>query len=153
MKSFDTSTVKLHVTCSQIVYIKILRENYIASYAHERAPYKEAIIMRKTLREVCNQLGVTRRAVQGYEKAGLVKPSDKNKYGHLLYDEDAINKISEIKLYQNFGFSIKEIQNLQNLSKEDYIEKLNEKLALMQTSFLNLKVNIEKLEQIISNQK
>lgn len=28
-----------------------------------------------TLREVCDSLGVSRRTVQGYEKAGLVKPT------------------------------------------------------------------------------
>ena len=31
--------------------------------------------MKMTLKEVYNHVGVTRRAVQGYEKAGLVKPS------------------------------------------------------------------------------
>lgn len=30
-----------------------------------------------TLREVCEKLGVSRRAVQGYEKAGLVTASGK----------------------------------------------------------------------------
>ena len=33
-----------------------------------------------TLREVCDLLGVSRRAVQGYEKVGLVEPSGRNKY-------------------------------------------------------------------------
>lgn len=34
-----------------------------------------------TLREVCNKTGVSRRAIQGYEKVGLVLSSGKNKYG------------------------------------------------------------------------
>lgn len=33
----------------------------------------------KTLREVCDLVGITRRAIQGYEKAGLVVPVGKNK--------------------------------------------------------------------------
>lgn len=48
---------------------------------------------RKTLREVCEMYRVTRRAIQGYEKAGLVLPSGKNKYGYLLYDEEAQRRI------------------------------------------------------------
>ena len=32
-----------------------------------------------TLRELCDSLGVSRRAVQGYEKAGLVSPEGKTK--------------------------------------------------------------------------
>ena len=47
----------------------------------------------KTLREICNILEVTRRAVQGYEKAGLVTPSERNKYGYLLYNEIERNSL------------------------------------------------------------
>ena len=105
--------------------------------------------MRMTLKEVCNQVGVTRRAVQGYEKAGLVQAIERNKYGHLLYDENAIEKIQEIKQYQDFGFSIKEIQELQGLQKKKYIEMLEKRLALMQLEMQTLQENIEKLEQLI----
>ena len=41
---------------------------------------------KKTLRKVCELVEITRRTVQGYEKAGLVAPIGKNKYGYLLYD-------------------------------------------------------------------
>lgn len=53
-----------------------------------------------TLREICETLGVSRRALQGYEKAGLVASTGRNKYGHLLYDEKARERIAEIKFYQ-----------------------------------------------------
>lgn len=53
-----------------------------------------------TLREICEALEVSRRAVQGYEKAGLVSATDQNKYGHLLYDEAAMLRIEQIKLFQ-----------------------------------------------------
>ena len=66
----------------------------------------------KTLNEIHKETGVTRRAVQGYEQAGLVSASDRNKYGHLLYDENAQKRIARIKLYQQLGFKIKEIQTL-----------------------------------------
>ena len=109
--------------------------------------------MRMTLKEVCDYIGVTRRAVQGYKKAGLVKPTEKNKYGHLLYDKSAINKIIEIKQYQDFGFSIKEIQNLQYLSKEQYSKLLENKLILMKSKLKCLTENIKKLTIFISEQK
>lgn len=64
---------------------------------------------KKTLHEVCEALQVKRRAIQGYEKAGLVSCSDRNKYGHLLYDEQAQKRIETIKFYQQLGLSIKEI--------------------------------------------
>ena len=65
-----------------------------------------------TLREICETLGVSRRALQGYEKAGLVASTGRNKYGHLLYDEKARERIAEIKFYQQLGFSIKEISDI-----------------------------------------
>lgn len=104
----------------------------------------------RTLKEVCDLAGVTRRAVQGYEKAGLVIATGKNKYGHLLYNETAIEKIKEIKQYQEFGFSIKEIQLLQEVPKQKYLEMLENRLALMQLDKRKLQENIGKLEQLIA---
>lgn len=66
----------------------------------------------KTLRQLHESLGVTRRAVQGYEQEGLVAPTGRNKYGHLLYDENAQERIARIRLYQQLGFRRKEIAEL-----------------------------------------
>ena len=63
-----------------------------------------------TLREVCLTLGVSRRAVQGYENANLVSATNKTESGYLLYNDSARERIRQIKLYQNMGFSIKEIK-------------------------------------------
>ena len=74
--------------------------------------------MEKTLREVCDELGVSRRAVQGYEKAGLVSATDKTNRGYLLYDEEAQEKIRRIKMYQDVEFSLKEIAQLLDASAD-----------------------------------
>lgn len=66
-------------------------------------------MLEKTLREVCAAAKVSRRAVQGYEKAGLVAATGHNDRGHLLYDESALRRIVKIKMYQEFGFTVKEI--------------------------------------------
>ena len=65
-----------------------------------------------TLREVCTKYKVSRRAVQGYEKAGIVKSTGKNKMGYLLYDEISQERIGKIHMYQEIGFSIKEIKEI-----------------------------------------
>ncbi len=65
-----------------------------------------------TLRELCTETGISRRAVQGYEKAGLVAPIGKNKYGYLLYQRQAAERVREIRFYQEIGFSIREICSL-----------------------------------------
>lgn len=63
-----------------------------------------------TLREVCLALGVSRRAIQGYENANLVSATNKTESGYLLYNDSARERIRQIKLYQNMGFTIKEIK-------------------------------------------
>ena len=103
-----------------------------------------------TLREICETLEVSRRTIQGYEKAGLVAATGRNKYGHLLYDDTAKLRIAQIKFYQQLGFTIKEItviidapnvvlksaleQQVQKLRKEkteidELIEKANPMIA------------------------
>ena len=68
--------------------------------------------MEMSLREVCQTLGVSRRAVQGYEKAKLVSASGRTESGYLLYNELARERIKQIKQFQDMGFSIKEIQTI-----------------------------------------
>ena len=64
----------------------------------------------KFLSDVCAETGVTRRAIQGYEQAGLVTAIGKNKYGYLIYDEAGVERIRTIRFFQKTGLSLKEIQ-------------------------------------------
>ena len=64
-----------------------------------------------TLREMCDVVGVSRRAVQGYEKAGLVSASGRSERGYLLYDVDSQERIKKIKFFQQLGFTLKEIKD------------------------------------------
>lgn len=86
--------------------------------------------MEKSLREVCEMLNVSRRAVQGYENAGLVSASGRNDRGYLLYDEKAQERIEKIRMYQDIGFSIKEIVHIidapSNVLKAALIQKLDQ---------------------------
>lgn len=101
-----------------------------------------------TLREACELVGITRRTVQGYEKAGLVAPVGKNKYGYLLYDEVAVEKIRLIKQYQDFGFSVKQIKILLEATDEVYMKMMVERLKDMQVELQKLQNNINKIEAL-----
>ena len=106
-----------------------------------------------TLKEVCKKLGVTRRAVQGYEKAALVSFSGKNKYGYLLYDEVAIEKIRIIKMYQDFGFTIKEIKELLAVSDEIYMRMMKERIEAMKMEMAMLGERIQVAEKCIGERE
>lgn len=98
----------------------------------------------KLLKEVCESIGVTRRAVQGYETIGLVAPTGRNKMGYLLYDDTAQNKIKRIKQFQDMGFSLKEIKELEDASTEEIRKALEGKV-------LEIKKEIERITDCIRN--
>lgn len=83
-----------------------------------------------SLKELCRLVNVSRRSIQCYEKAGLMMPTDKNKYGYLLYDRDAVSRAKMIKFLQETGFKLQEIKELINapgsVLKTTLIGKLDE---------------------------
>ena len=103
----------------------------------------------KTLREVCDSLDVTRRAVQGYEKAGLVSASGRNKYGHLLYNGVAQERIARIRFYQNLGFSIREIAELMDAPELVVKEALSKRVAGLQEEQKVKDALIRKAQELI----
>lgn len=87
----------------------------------------------KTLAEVCKMTGTTRRAIQGYEKMGLVVAKEKNKYGHLLYGNDEISRIERIKLYQELGFKLREIKEIITAPDDVLKFELQQKVIYLET--------------------
>ena len=103
-----------------------------------------------TLREICETLEVSRRTIQGYEKAGLVAATGRNKYGHLLYDDTAKLRIAQIKFCQQLGFTIKEITviiDAPNVVLKSALEQQVQKLRKEKTEINEL---IEKSNQMIA---
>ena len=105
---------------------------------------------RKVLREVCAETGTTRRAVQGYEKAGLVSAVGKNKYGYLLYDETGIERIRTIRFFQKTGLSIREIQAIIDAPADCQKEVLLIQVEKLQVQDEEIRVLIEKIKRYLS---
>ena len=103
----------------------------------------------KTLNEIDKELGVTRRAIQGYEQAGLVMRCGSNKYGHLLYDEKAQERIVRIKFYQELGFSINEITELIDAPAPQLRSALEARVACLKKEKTNIDFLIEKAQELI----
>ncbi|MBQ9141766.1 MAG: MerR family transcriptional regulator [Lachnospiraceae bacterium] len=87
-------------------------------------------------------LGLSRRVIQGYEQAGLLKPTGKNKYGHLLYDYEAFERVKEIRFLQQLGFQLKEIKGLIDAPNEVRKEAIKSRLG-------DLESEMERLGQLI----
>ena len=95
-----------------------------------------------TLKTLCERLNVSRRRIQGYEKAELMRPTDKNKYGHLLYDETAFHRAEWIKFVQQLGFTLKEIKDIIDAPETVVKEALEKQVK-------ELKIEKNRLDQII----
>ena len=104
----------------------------------------------KTLSEVCSVLEVSRRAVQGYENAGLVKATERNKYGHLLYDEEAQRRIKKIRLLQHLGSKIKEIQEIMDAPDEVVTEAIRTQICRCKMELAQKKKIIHRAEALIA---
>ena len=106
-----------------------------------------------TLSQVCKKCGVTRRAIQGYEKHDLVHATGKTIRGYLLYDQNAQEQIKAIKMLQNFGFAVKEITVYQNADDNVKVEMLQIKLRRLIEKQETTKANISAIQELIELKK
>lgn len=102
-----------------------------------------------TLRQVCDTFGVSRRAIQGYEKAGLISPSGKNERGYLLYDERSQERIQKIKLFQQIGFTLREIGDIIDAEGDVQKAALVRQLEKLREKEKNIEVLIREVYRLI----
>ncbi len=105
--------------------------------------------MDMTLREIHEAFGISRRAIQGYEKAGLVQKTGKNERGHLLYDEEAQTRIKKIRLFQQMGFSICEIKDMIDAPDDMLKPIMKQQLLKLKRQQGNIEILIEKMNDLI----
>ena len=102
-----------------------------------------------TLRELCEHTMVTRRTIQCYEGKGLLEAVSKNKMGHLLYNENAIEQVNLIRFYQSIGFSLNEIKSFESMEKSQFDRLMNDKIITLQAESVLIEDKIKKINSII----
>lgn len=102
-----------------------------------------------TLHEICVDAGVSRRAVQGYEKAGLVSASGKSERGYLLYDVYSQERIKKIKFFQQLGFTIREIKGIIDAPNDVLKSALEERIEELKEEKVNMEHLINKAYELI----
>ena len=73
-----------------------------------------------------DNLGVSRKALRGFEKAGLMSPNENSQYRD--YDDDDIDRIWAIRVLQGMGYSIKEIVQMVNDESFDFDGSMTRKV-------------------------
>ena len=98
----------------------------------------------KTLHEVTQIVGMTRRVIQEYEKAGLATaPTATNKYSHLLYADKEIDRLWQIRFYRELGYGKNEMKAVFNNPHYNRKEALSFQIAQLEKKKKHLESLIE----------
>ena len=93
-----------------------------------------------TLQQVVETTGMSRRVIQEYEDYGLAeRPTKKNKYGHLLYNDAQIERLWLLRFYHEIGqelgrkqkFDKKKIKEILSAPDFDREKVLEEQIRLL----------------------
>lgn len=72
----------------------------------------------RTIKEMCEILGLSHRTFRYYDYIGLLKPAAYTNAGYRLYDDDSVKRMVTIRLLVDVGFELSEIQPV--LDDPDY---------------------------------
>lgn len=100
------------------------------------------------LSEVTKLVGASRKALQEYDKMGLVHPTSTTEGGYWLYDEEAVGKISTIQLFSMVGYTRKEIKEF--IDTVTGFDNLEERQARYKDAIERLKKKRAQLDSLIS---
>ena len=96
----------------------------------------------KTVNEVSRLTGVSIRALQYYDRIGLLSPAGHTEAGYRLYDDAALEKLQQILLFRELQFPLKEIKAILDSSSFDRNKALEQQIEL-------LKLKKEHIENLI----
>ena len=95
-----------------------------------------------TVNEVSQKTGVSIRALQYYDRIGLLHPAAYSDAGYRLYDDTSLEKLQQILLFRELGFPLKEIKEIVNRPDYDKSKALAQQIEL-------LKLKKEHIENLI----
>ncbi len=107
-----------------------------------------------TVNEVSKLSGVSIRALQYYDKIGLLHPTGYTESGYRLYDSAALEKLREIMLFRELEFSLQEIKAIlqsPDFDRDRALEQQIKLLELKREHFDNLITFARGLKQIGGN--
>ena len=80
----------------------------------------------KTVKEVSEQTGVSIRTLHYYDQIGLLAPSEVTQAGYRLYDDTALERLSQILLFRELEFPLKEIKEILDSENFDRTKALEQ---------------------------
>ena len=95
-----------------------------------------------TVHEVSRLTGVSIRALQYYDRIGLLRPAARSEAGYRLYDGDDLERLQQILLFRELEFPLQDIRRILENPAFDRGQALEEQIEL-------LRLKKEHLENLI----
>lgn len=84
-----------------------------------------------TVHEVSKLTGVSVRALQYYDKIGLLHPAEYTEAGYRLYDKAALERLQQILLFRELAFPLREIRAILHSPDFDRDKTLEQQIRLL----------------------
>jgi MerR family transcriptional regulator, thiopeptide resistance regulator len=98
--------------------------------------------------EFAKILSVSVRALQYYDKIGLLSPSEYTDAGHRLYSDDDISKLQQILALKYLGFSLRDIKGLMKDGTGEFLSALRAQKAMLLDKRRQIDSIVTVIEQI-----
>ena len=95
----------------------------------------------RTVHEVSELTGISIRALQYYDKIGLLSPAQYTKAGYRLYDDVALERLQQILLFRELEFPLKHINAILSSPSFDRNRAIEQQIEMLELK----KEHLEKL--------
>ncbi|MEU7046162.1 MerR family transcriptional regulator [Streptomyces varsoviensis] len=103
--------------------------------------------------QVSSFAGVTVRTLHHYDKAGLLRPSDRNPAGYRLYSDGDLARLQQILFYRELGFPLDEIATIVADPQANALDHLRARHRQLTTQIAKLRRLVEVAEQAMEVQQ
>lgn len=104
--------------------------------------------------QVADLLGISAEALKNYERSGIIKPARDRNSGYRQFSYMDICSLIRVKMYREFGFSLKDIEIMINdMDLDKTLELLESRKQLLNHETLLLSESIRSLDSMISQLK
>jgi DNA-binding transcriptional MerR regulator len=109
--------------------------------------------MSYTVGRVAEVAGVTVRTLHHYDEIGLLTPGDRTSAGYRRYDDADLERLQQILLYRELGFTLEEIATILDDPDSDARTHLRRQHALLTDRIARLRDMVEAVEYVLEAQK
>jgi DNA-binding transcriptional MerR regulator len=104
----------------------------------------------RTVSEVAELAGVTVRSLHHYDEIGLLTPSARSEAGYRLYSRGDLERLREILVWRQLGFSLADVKSLLDDPRHDRLGAVREQRRLVEEQIERLRSVAVALDAVLA---